>query len=152
MQCGNLSGNELTSNLSGNIRQQSSQFAELLWIDSGIKSGISARELISTSKKKKKKRRRKKKKKKLRRKMNGRTFSKNPRKLGKRHHHQSKITSKLRCKHSLLMLLKIESLVLLLFLSDAWLGKKKGKKWRARFPYHRWVGGTGCGRTTLIYC
>ena len=63
--------------------------------------------------------------------MNGRTFSKNPRKLGKRHHHQSKITSKLRCKHSLLMLLKIESLVLLLFLSDAWLGKKRKKMARS---------------------
>ena len=41
--------------MSGNIRPQSSQLAESLWTDPGIKSGISARELISTSKKKKKK-------------------------------------------------------------------------------------------------
>ena len=40
---GNLSGNELTRNLSGNI-----QLAEPLWSDPGIKSGISVRELIST--------------------------------------------------------------------------------------------------------
>ena len=47
--CGNLSGNELTRNLSRNIRPQSSQLAEALWTDPGIKSGISARELTSTS-------------------------------------------------------------------------------------------------------
>ena len=46
--CGNLSGNTLTLNLSGNIRPQSSQLAEPLWIDPGVKSGISVRELIST--------------------------------------------------------------------------------------------------------
>ena len=45
---------------------QSSQLAEPLWTDPGLKSGVSVRELISTSKKKKKKRRRG---------MNGRTFS-----------------------------------------------------------------------------
>ena len=38
----------------GNIWPQSSQLAEPLWTDSGIKSGITARALISTSKKKKK--------------------------------------------------------------------------------------------------
>ena len=38
--CGTLSGNELTLNLSWNIRPQSSQLAEPLWIDPGIKSGI----------------------------------------------------------------------------------------------------------------
>ena len=76
---GNLSGNVLTRNLSGDIRPQSSQLAEPLWTDSGIKSGISVRELITTSKKKKKKKRR--------REMNGRTFSPNPRKQGKSHHH-----------------------------------------------------------------
>ena len=50
--CRNLSGNELTRNLSGNIRPQSSQLAEPLWTDPGIKSGTSVRELISTLKKK----------------------------------------------------------------------------------------------------
>ena len=54
-QCGNLSGKERTRNLSGNIWPQSSQFAEPLWTDPGIKNGISVRELISTSKKNKKK-------------------------------------------------------------------------------------------------
>ena len=39
-----------TRNLLGNIRPQSSQLAEPLWTDPGIKSGISAREPISTSK------------------------------------------------------------------------------------------------------
>ena len=37
-QCGNLYGNELTRNLSGNIRPQSSQLAEPLCIDPGIKN------------------------------------------------------------------------------------------------------------------
>ena len=46
-QCGKLSGNELARNLSGNTRPQSSQLAEPLWVDRGIKSGISVRELIS---------------------------------------------------------------------------------------------------------
>ena len=36
-------------NMSGNIRPQSSEFAEPLWDDPGLKSGISVRELISTS-------------------------------------------------------------------------------------------------------
>ena len=53
-QCGNLSGNELTRNLTGNTRPQSSQLAEPLWTDPGLKSGISVRDLLSTSKKKKK--------------------------------------------------------------------------------------------------
>ena len=58
-KCGNLSGNdELTRNLSGNIRPQSSQLGEPLWTDSGVKSGIGVRELISTRRRKKKKRRR----------------------------------------------------------------------------------------------
>ena len=52
--CGNLSGNELTSNSSGNTQPQSSQLAEPSWIDPGLKSGTSALELISTSKKTKK--------------------------------------------------------------------------------------------------
>ena len=47
-QCGNLSGNELTHNTSGNTRSQSPQLAEPLWTDLGLKSGISVRELIST--------------------------------------------------------------------------------------------------------
>ena len=50
-----LSGNELTRNSSGNIRSELSQLAEPLWTDPDLKSGISERELISTSKKKKKK-------------------------------------------------------------------------------------------------
>ena len=45
---GNLSGNELTHNSSGNAWSQSSQLAEPLWTDLGLKSGISLRELIST--------------------------------------------------------------------------------------------------------
>ena len=50
-ECGNLSGN-----WSENIWPQSSQLAEPLWTDLGIKSGIRVRELIiSTSKKKKEK-------------------------------------------------------------------------------------------------
>ena len=65
-QCGNLSGNELTRNSSGNIRQQSSQFAEPLWTNGGVKSIISVRELISTSGGEKKKRGWE---------LNGRTFS-----------------------------------------------------------------------------
>ena len=51
----NLSGHELTRNSSGNTRLQSSQLAEPLWTDPGLKSGISLRELISTLKKKEKK-------------------------------------------------------------------------------------------------
>ena len=80
-QCGNLSGNELTRNSSGNIRPQSSQLAEPLWIDPGLLSGISVRELISTLKKK------------CRQRMNYRTFSKNPRRRGKSHHHHHQVTA-----------------------------------------------------------
>ena len=50
-ECGNLSGNELTRNSSGNTRSQSSQLTQPLWTDSGLKCGISVRELISTFKK-----------------------------------------------------------------------------------------------------
>ena len=49
--CGNLSGNERTRNSSGNTQSQSSQLAEPLWTDVGLKSGISVCELISTLKK-----------------------------------------------------------------------------------------------------
>ena len=42
-----LWGNELTRNSSGNTRLQSSQFAEPLWTDPGLKHGISLHELIS---------------------------------------------------------------------------------------------------------
>ena len=52
---GHSVGSELTRNLSGNIRPQSSQLAEPLWTDPGLKNGISVRDLISTLKKKKKK-------------------------------------------------------------------------------------------------
>ena len=41
-----------TLNLSWKIRSQSSQFAEPLWTDPGLKSGINVCELISTLKKK----------------------------------------------------------------------------------------------------
>ena len=50
---GTYQGNKLTCNSSG-ITPQMSQLAEPLWTDSGLKSGIGVRELISTSKKKKK--------------------------------------------------------------------------------------------------
>ena len=50
--CGNLTGNEFTCNLSGNIQSQSSQLAEPLWTDPGLESGISVCKLISTLKKK----------------------------------------------------------------------------------------------------
>ena len=45
--CGTLSGNELTRNLSGNTRPQSSQLAEPPWTDHGLKSGPDVLELIS---------------------------------------------------------------------------------------------------------
>ena len=47
-QCGNLSGNDITRNASGNTRPQSSQLAEPLWTDPGLKSGPGVPELIST--------------------------------------------------------------------------------------------------------
>ena len=75
---GNLWGNELTRNLSGNIRPQSFQLAEPLWTDPSMKSGISVRELISTSKKKEEKKKKKRR---------PGTFSPNPRQRGKNHHH-----------------------------------------------------------------
>ena len=43
-------GNELTLNSSGSPRPQSSQLAEPMWTDPGVKSGISVLELISTKK------------------------------------------------------------------------------------------------------
>ena len=51
--CGNLSGNDLTRNPSGNTLSQSSQLAEPYLTDPGLKSGINFRELISIKKKKK---------------------------------------------------------------------------------------------------
>ena len=45
--CGNLSGNELTCKLSGNIQTQLSQLAEPLWTDSGIRRGTSVCKRIS---------------------------------------------------------------------------------------------------------
>ena len=48
-----LSGNELTRNFSWNTRPQSSQLAEPLWNDPGLRSGIRVRDLISKKKKKK---------------------------------------------------------------------------------------------------
>ena len=72
-QCGNLSGNELTRDSSGSTRSQSSQLAEPMWTDPGLKSGISVRELISMERERE--RERGKKKKKRRREMKCRTFS-----------------------------------------------------------------------------
>ena len=45
---GTYEENELTRNSLGNTRPQSSQLAEPLWTDTGLKCGISVRELIST--------------------------------------------------------------------------------------------------------
>ena len=47
-KCGNLLRKKLTSKSSGNTRPQSSQLAEPLWTDPGLKSGLGMRELIST--------------------------------------------------------------------------------------------------------
>ena len=90
-QCGNLSGDELTRNLSGNIRPQSSQLAEPLWTDPGIKSGISVRELISTSNIKERKKNKS---------AGGggiidRTFFPNPRKRVKKSHHHTSLSQSL---------------------------------------------------------
>ena len=65
------------------VREHSSQLAEPLWTDPGLKSGISVHELISTKKKKKGKRRTQE--------MNRRTFSQNPRTRGKSHHHHQSV-------------------------------------------------------------
>ena len=53
--CGNVSRHELTYNFSGNTQPQSSQLAEPLWTDPGLKSGIRVHERISSEKKKWKK-------------------------------------------------------------------------------------------------
>ena len=54
-ECGNLSENKLKRNSSGNTQLQSSQLAESLWTDPGLKSGNSLCKLISTLKKREKK-------------------------------------------------------------------------------------------------
>ena len=77
---GTYQGFELTGNTSGNTWPQSSQLAEPLWTDPGIKNGISVREQISPPPKKKKEE-----EKKRRQGMNDRTFSQNPCKRGKSH-------------------------------------------------------------------
>ena len=64
-----------THKFSENIRPQSSQLAEPLWTDPGVKSAISVREQISTNKKQTKTRRQA---------MSGRTFFPNPRKQAKK--------------------------------------------------------------------
>ena len=74
-QCGNLSRNELTRNLLGNTWPQLSQFTEPLWTDPGLRGGISVQEPISASKKKKAQA------------GYGQTFSQNPWKQEKSHHH-----------------------------------------------------------------
>ena len=48
---GTYQGNKLTRNSSGNARPQSSQLAKPLWNDPDLNTGISVRELISTSNK-----------------------------------------------------------------------------------------------------
>ena len=48
--CGNLSGNKLTGNLSRNTQPQLPQLAEPLWTYPGLRSWISVRSLISTQK------------------------------------------------------------------------------------------------------
>ena len=78
-ECGSLSGNELTRNSSGNTLSQSSQLAKPMWTDSGLKSGISVCELISTLKQKHEK--------KVQVGMNSQTFSQNPCTRGKSYHH-----------------------------------------------------------------
>ena len=70
--CRHCVGNELTR------KSQSSQLAETLSSDPGLKSGISVRDLFSTSKKKKKK---------AQAGMNGRAFSQNSHQRGKSHNH-----------------------------------------------------------------
>ena len=54
--------NKLTHNPSGNTQPKSSQLAEPLWTDPGLRSGISVCDLISTLKKKIKKERNERKK------------------------------------------------------------------------------------------
>ena len=51
---GTSQGIELTRSSTETARLQSSQLAEPLWIDPGVKSGVSVRKLHSTKKKKKK--------------------------------------------------------------------------------------------------
>ena len=55
--CWNGLGNKLPHNSSGNIRPQLSQFAEPLWTDPGLKSGICVHELISVLRKEEEKHR-----------------------------------------------------------------------------------------------
>ena len=74
---GTYLGNELTRKSPGNIWPQSSQLAETLWTDPGLKNGIVVRELIFNQKKKKKSKRR--------RGANRRTFPQSPRIQGKKH-------------------------------------------------------------------
>ena len=52
---GTYRGNELTRNSSGNTRPQSSQLAEPLWTEPGVKRGISVRKLIPLGEKNEKK-------------------------------------------------------------------------------------------------
>ena len=48
---GTYPGNELTGSILGNTRPQSSQLAEPLWIDLGVKSGICAPADLNNNKK-----------------------------------------------------------------------------------------------------
>ena len=53
---GTYPGNELTRNLSGSTQSQSSQLAEPLWTDPGLKSGTTVSKLISTLKRERERR------------------------------------------------------------------------------------------------
>ena len=86
---GNLSGNEVTRNSSGNARSQSSQLAEPLWSDLGLNSGISGHKLISTLNNNNKKKRRQG--------MNERTFSPNPRTREKKKKKKATAIVKVEC-------------------------------------------------------
>ena len=89
-ECGNLSGNELTRNSSGNTRPQLSHFAKPLWTEPGRMSGISVSGLIS---------RRRRRRRKHGRRMNCRTFSQDPLKRGKSHHHHHLLLQVLTAHH-----------------------------------------------------
>ena len=71
--CGNLSGNELTRNSSGNTRSRWSQLAEPLYTDPGLKSGIKKKFFKAQAG------------------MNCLTFSPNPRRRGKKSHNHLRL-------------------------------------------------------------
>ena len=80
-ECGNPIRKRAHTQLAGNTRSPSSQLAEPLWTDHGLKSRINLPELISTLKIKR------------RRGMNGQTFCQNPLKREKSHHYHHTATT-----------------------------------------------------------